>query len=94
LRGASNTLRNPELKALVVEVNGSGKRYGFGNQEIFDCLDSHGFERCTYDPFSRNLSSKFESENDSRNALFVRDIDWVQERVLRAPQRVILGEKI
>lgn len=33
LAGASATLANPGLKALIVELNGSGGRYGFDDQE-------------------------------------------------------------
>ncbi len=95
LRGAANTLGNRELKAVIIEVNGSGVRYGSGNEEVFDCLGSYGFKHYTYNPFNRSLTLNDEPRaTPPGNALFLRDDAVVEERVKIAPRHTILGEKI
>ncbi len=53
--GGLLTLARPTLQALIVELNGSGARYGFDEAALQRQLESFGFLPCTYDPFARRL---------------------------------------
>jgi len=40
---------------IIIELNGSGKRYGYDENDIYRLLLSHGFRAFTYHPFKRHL---------------------------------------
>ncbi|RZL13379.1 MAG: FkbM family methyltransferase [Pedobacter sp.] len=79
LEGAAKCLKDPVLKAIIIELNGDGSRYGYEDSDIHKLLIEHGFSTFTYDPFKRIL--KEEPGTGHLNTLYVRDIDFVQERV-------------
>jgi FkbM family methyltransferase len=79
LKGANKTLKNPSLKALIVELNGSGRRYGFDDNDIHQKLIINGFNPFKYDPLSRSLFSVEVSYN--QNIIYVRDVDFIKQRV-------------
>lgn len=70
--GAAGLLRNPKLRAMIVERAGSGSRYGFDedalHQEIRDC----GFVPCCYHPFRRTLMRVPDDQHE--NIIYVRDL--------------------
>lgn len=83
LRGAGKLLSNPALKVILVELNGLGKKYGFSDDEVAECLESSGFRPHQYDPFNRAL--KFLSSYvKGDNTLYVRDIEFVTQRLADA----------
>jgi FkbM family methyltransferase len=82
LKGASKTLKNPFLKALIVELNGSGKRYGYNDNDVHKRLIDNGFAPFEYSPFSRSLSPVKAVSN--QNTIYIRDIDFVKRRVREA----------
>lgn len=53
LAGATRTLANPALHALILELNGSGQRYGFDENGLRQHLQELGFIACAYQPFAR-----------------------------------------
>ncbi len=73
LRGASATLANPSLKALIVEMNGSGLRYGIPDSEVHDLILGFGFRPCLYDPATRALREVSGLLPHGLNALYIRD---------------------
>lgn len=83
LQGASNTLSNDRLMAVVMETNGSGQRFGRSNADLFDVMRDHGFAPCRYDPFKRRLDSV---KKGAANTLFVRKAAEVSERLRSAPR--------
>ena len=44
INGAFKTLNNVGLKAIIIELNGSGSRYGYNDLEIHNSLLKYGFE--------------------------------------------------
>lgn len=44
LRGAPRTLADPGLRAVIMELNGSGARYGFDDAALVKQLTGYGFE--------------------------------------------------
>ena len=93
LRGARGLLQSPRLHAVIVELNGSGLRYGFNESEILDSMSGYGFERCLYDPLSRKLENLVgEKDPVEGNTLFIRNRSYVEERVSSAPKVSLRGK--
>ncbi len=86
--GADLTLRNPMLKALIVELNGSGRCYGFDDGRTHERLSDYGFAPYAYDPFRRLLTLR--SGMALGNTIYVRDPAWVRQRTLTAPRFRVL----
>jgi hypothetical protein len=63
-------LDNPSLIAVIIELNGSGKRYGKDDNEIHQLLISKGFESFKYDPFKYKLKSLKGKFNKVTNTLY------------------------
>ncbi len=73
LRGASATLANPSMRALIVEMNDSGLRYGIPDSEVHAFVLDFGFRPCRYDPATRTLTEVAGLSRHGLNALYVRD---------------------
>jgi FkbM family methyltransferase len=79
--GATNLLRRPQLRAMIVERGNNGVRYGFDEAVLHRQIRQCGFIPCRYDPFGRRLSRV---ENEALgNIIYVRDIP-ATDAVLRA----------
>jgi FkbM family methyltransferase len=90
LRGAEQTLADPKLLAVIMELNGSGARYGISDANIDAWMTGRGFSRCRYSPLDRQLLQSDHSHNHrspktSSNVLYARDFDALKRRVLTAP---------
>lgn len=94
VRGATKTLSDRALQAVIMEFNGGGARYGFDEAALFDQMRGLGFALFSYEPFSRALTPLVSLEQVRGNALLVRDADWVRARLQAAPPFVIRGRSI
>lgn len=92
LQGAQQTLAKPSLQALIIELNGSGRRYGFDESKILDLLSKHGFSTYSYDPLSRKLIDLHGKNPASGNTLFIRDKPFVENRLRLAAPLSLLGQ--
>nr|WP_255496138.1 FkbM family methyltransferase [Mucilaginibacter sp. FT3.2] len=92
LNGMSDTLKQTTLKAIIIELNGSGLRYGFNEEEIHQTFLSNGFKPYQYDPFKRelNLMPSF----GSYNTIYCRDATFITARLKTAKGFKIMGETI
>jgi hypothetical protein len=79
LRGGLNILKNDALKAIIIELNGSGINYGIEDEKIDLLLRSFNFEPYTYDPFKRKILKLTTFLN--LNTIYIRDFDFCQNRV-------------
>jgi hypothetical protein len=91
IKGAERLLSSPDLKAIIIELNGSGYRYGYDealvHQHLLDC----GFQPYLYTPQVRNLQEI--SHFGTHNTIYCRDLDWVQKRISNAAKvKVLAGE--
>lgn len=84
IEGAARTLGDPRLHAVIMELNGSGRRYGFDETALVRVLRDHGFESYTYDPFSRSLTWVEPAEFAEGNMIFVRNVPVVESRLRSA----------
>jgi FkbM family methyltransferase len=83
LDGAEQTLRSPSLLAVLMELNGSGSRYGSSEESLRERMFSLGFATATYDPASRSLQ-QCQAGNRAGNTLYVRHWGEVQDRLATA----------
>lgn len=94
LEGAEKTLKNQELCSIIMELNGSGNRYGYDESKILEMMFDHGFKTYSYNPFSReiiNLKGKNLSEG---NTIFIRNKDRILERIKNAPKVNVFGTEL
>ena len=92
LKGMTETLKQPNLKAIIIELNGSGIRYGYDEKDIHQLLLRNGFTPHSYDPFSRKLAAM--QSFGSHNTIYCRDIDFITERLINAKSIKVMGEII
>jgi FkbM family methyltransferase len=90
LKGAQGTLRRPGLHSLILELNGSGARYGVDEVAIAAELAQLGFRPFAYDPLSRDLRP-LAAAGSVGNTLFIRDEVLVRQRLREAPRVLVNG---
>jgi FkbM family methyltransferase len=79
--GAARVLASPSLLAIQSELC---------DGTISRTLNSFGFRQSFYDPFSRRLAD-MPFRDRSSNALYIKDIQIVRQRLASAPYRKIAG---
>ena len=93
LEGASEILKRRTLHSLIIELNGSGDRYGFDESRILEMLFDHGFRTYSYNPLDRILV-KLQGKNlQSDNTLFIRNDSFVLDRLKTSPKITIHGKQ-
>ena len=90
LKGMSQTLKNNDLKSLIIELNGSGERYGFDENLIHEKLLSNNFLLYQYNPYKRELINS--NNFGSFNSIYIRDLNFVQERINAANKINVFSE--
>lgn len=92
LNGAHKLLQNPDLKAIIIELNGSGMRYGFDELAIHQKLLDSGFQSFHYSPDTRSLEHI--PIFGTHNTIYCRDIGFVSERLRSANPFIVLNRSI
>jgi FkbM family methyltransferase len=92
LRGAKQLLEQESMKAIIIELNGSGKRYNFNEDLIHQQLTNLGFTPYHYEPFSRTLT-RLNSYGHS-NTLYLRDLPFIRKRINSAKKFQMFSESI
>lgn len=93
LQGAGQLLESPDLKVVVLELNGSGKKYGIEDEKVFHILLSKGFKPIEYDFKQRRLIELKNFNTHKFNTVFVRDFEFVAKRILKSEQIKIRNKK-
>jgi FkbM family methyltransferase len=91
LKGMATSLSHPDLQAIIIELNGSGKRYGYEDAAIHQQLLNTGFQPYHYLPFERRLQPR-ESFGEEKNTIYLKDPNFAIQRVQTAPQILIHGQ--
>ncbi len=95
IRGGAVTFNSPSLMAVLIELNGSGQRYGFSEKAIHDGFVDRGFSPYRYDPFKRSLKPVADNcLNKNPNTLYIRDEKVVRKRLLEGAAFTVLGRSI
>tara|TARA_R100000306_G_scaffold40532_3_gene39762 strand:- start:958 stop:1848 length:891 start_codon:yes stop_codon:yes gene_type:complete len=83
LKGAENLLNSSDLKVIILELNKSGRKYGIDDKVIFQLLVEKGFRPFEYDFKNRDIIELKSFNTHKFNTLFVRDIDFVKNRLIQ-----------
>lgn len=90
IAGGEKTLTDERLKAVIMETNGSGLRYGWDDARLVETMRNYGFSTCTYEPFGRRLEA---APAGTGNTIFVRDMALMQDCLTEAPRfQLVNGE--
>jgi FkbM family methyltransferase len=84
VQGMRGTLGKDSLHSVIMELNGSGLRYGFSEADIIKTMREFGFRMFHYQPFTRALEPVTETQTQKGNILFLRNDDWIRDRLARA----------
>lgn len=94
LAGGETTLRKPALCAVIMELNGSGTRYGFNDDRLHQRMGEMGFTPCRYDPIARRLFDLQQGRHTSGNTLYLRDPGAIHAAVRNAPRHRVLDRDL
>lgn len=92
IAGAASVINTPGLQAIIIELNGSGLRYGYRDESIDEALRGCGFLPYKYDPLLRSLEVL--RKPGEFNTIYVRDLDFVLRRVTSAKKFTILQQRV
>lgn len=93
LEGARETLEDKTLHSVIMELNGSGDRYGYDESRILQLMLDYGFNTYSYNPLDRTLTDLKGKNVNSGNTLFIRDRPFVEERLKSAPRVHVQGRQ-
>jgi FkbM family methyltransferase len=94
IEGAEQTLRRPSLLAVLMELNGSGTRYGFSEGLLHERMLSLGFAAAAYDPVARLLSKRQLNAKRDGNLLYIRRWSDVESRLTTAARVQVRGASL
>lgn len=84
LDGATGVLESRSTQAVLLELNESGKRYGFSDNDIHLAMTRHGFIAFRYIP-ERSTLSRIDGKNEMQgNTLYLRDVEFIRDRLCTA----------
>jgi len=93
LEGAQSTLRKTSLHSVIMELNGSGNRYGYDESNILQMMFDYGFKTYSYNPLKRSLIDLGGKNVTSGNTLFIRDVALAADRIATAPKVRVFGKE-
>jgi FkbM family methyltransferase len=94
LEGAQKVLKEQTLNAVIMELNGSGTRYGYDESRILELMSDFGFNTYSYNPLNRALINLEGKNLNSGNTLFIRDKSFVEDRLITSPKVLVHGRHI
>ena len=89
IRGADQILSQQTLLAVILELHGAGKFYGYDEEEIHRKIIGYGFKTYAYLPFERRLIVKDGIHQAPYSTLYIRNISQV-EKILRSSPRFLI----
>ncbi len=84
IAGADQILKKVSLHAVIMELNGSGNRYGFDENILHEKMRTYGFNSYSYSPLDRTLHSLDGKNSQSGNTLYLRNVECIKERIRTA----------
>ena len=91
LAGGHRTLEKKSLNAVIMELNGSGKHYGYDESKILEVMLGFGFRSYSYNPLTRSLIDLEGKKLGEGNTLFIRDLSDVEQRLKQAAKVSVNG---
>jgi FkbM family methyltransferase len=93
IRGGDNIISRPFPTALLLELDGSGARYGFDDDAVHEELLDKGYICVDYDPHRRQLIQR-SRRHAGGNTLYVNDMTFFSRRVEQSEAYSVLGKQI
>ena len=90
LKGMPLILKDTNLKAIIIELNGSGYKYDIDEIQIHAELLKLNFQPYDYNPFTRILTPL--KSFGTANTIYVREISFVEIRVKNADKIHLFSE--
>lgn len=84
IEGAHKTLNKESLRCVVMEINHTGERYGRDPNSVLNKMVSYGFKPYVYDPFKRHLSEIPGRDSWEGNTIFIRNLEFIEDRIKSA----------
>ncbi|MBM4376331.1 MAG: FkbM family methyltransferase [Deltaproteobacteria bacterium] len=94
LAGAMKTLATPGPRAVILETNESGRRYGREDDELIRTLVASGYGPVEYEPFARSLLPRRAGRAAHGNTIFVNDLEFFRARVRASRAYAVAGVAI
>lgn len=94
LAGAEATFSNAALRAVIIELNGSGTRYGFNDDHLHRRMEEMGFTPYRYDSIARRIFELQRGRSVSDNTLYIRDPGAIQAEVSTSPKHRVLDRDL
>jgi FkbM family methyltransferase len=94
LQGMEKALQSDKLKVIIIELNGSGMRYGYSDNEIDAFLKSKKFKAFSYQPFTRTLVEWNNNPHPGANRIYLRELNFVEERLNNSEKIFIFGKSL
>lgn len=86
LEGAHNLLCSGNVSAIIVELNGSGQRYGVTDNDVHRLLYDKGYKAAAFDPERRRLDPRPAPFSARGNVIYVRDVEAARDRCAGNPR--------
>lgn len=93
LEGSKTTLKNENLKAVIIEINFSNKFYDIENDEVAEILIKNYFKPFKYNPLNRQLTELKTYNKEQFNTIFIRDLKYVKTRI-KESKKIRIWNKI
>ena len=91
LKGADKILKRGDIIALIIELNGSGKKYGFTDNDVHNELISFGYFPVSYNPFSKIIKKKKLIKLVKSNVIYIKNIKKAMMRCSGSKSILIHG---
>jgi FkbM family methyltransferase len=92
--GGERTLQQKGLFAVLMELRGHGKRYGFDEDALHQRMLGHGFQPYQYSPFPRELTALSGINRSTGTTIYIRDLQRASERIQSAPRFSVLDQSL
>jgi len=94
LKGCERIMATEKLKAVIIEINFLNKIYGGKAEKISHYFANKGFLPYEYEPFTRTLSPLKNYNKQQFNTIFVKDLNFVTDRIRNGKIFEIRGKRI
>jgi FkbM family methyltransferase len=84
LKGSRETINKESLLGVILELNGSGLRYGYSDEYIHQIMIDNGFSTFNYCPFNRTITPSEGKNPFARNTLYLRNLEAIEKRLREA----------
>lgn len=95
LNGALKLLGAETLDGIIIELNGTGKRYGHSDETVHKLLGKNGYQPYSYDPFNRKITKR-NKPKENENTLYLKETNIlrIKERISKAAPFEVLNVKV